>query len=50
MGGFLTDTFSWRAVFYVNLPFVLLALVILWRFFPPVSYGGRICRSTSAAR
>jgi EmrB/QacA subfamily drug resistance transporter len=41
VGGFLTDTFTWRAVFYVNLPFVLLALVILWRFFPRVSYGGR---------
>ena len=41
VGGFLTDTFSWRAVFYVTLPFVLLALVILWRFFPQVGYGGR---------
>jgi EmrB/QacA subfamily drug resistance transporter len=40
VGGYLTDTFSWRAVFYVNLPFVLLALVILWRFFPRVGYGG----------
>jgi EmrB/QacA subfamily drug resistance transporter len=41
VGGFLTDAFSWRAVFYVNLPFTVLALVILWRFFPPVGYGGR---------
>jgi MFS family permease len=41
VGGFLTDAFSWRAVFYVNLPFALLALVILWRFFPQVGYGGR---------
>jgi EmrB/QacA subfamily drug resistance transporter len=41
VGGFLTDAFSWRAVFYVNLPFVLLALVILWRFFPQVGYAGR---------
>jgi len=41
VGGFLTDTFSWRAVFYVNLPFVLLALLILWRFFPRVGYSGR---------
>jgi len=40
VGGYLTDTFSWRAVFYVNLPFVLLALVVLWRFFPNVGYGG----------
>jgi EmrB/QacA subfamily drug resistance transporter len=41
VGGFLTDAFSWRAVFYVNLPFVVLALIILWRFFPQVGYSGR---------
>jgi MFS family permease len=41
VGGYLTDAFSWRAVFYVNLPFVLLALVILWRFFPQVGYSER---------
>ncbi|HEY2595258.1 MAG TPA: MDR family MFS transporter, partial [Chloroflexota bacterium] len=41
VGGYLTDAFSWRAVFYVNLPFVLLALVILGCFFPEVGYSGR---------
>jgi EmrB/QacA subfamily drug resistance transporter len=40
VGGYLTDAFSWRAVFYVNLPFGLLALLVLWRLFPPVRYGG----------
>jgi EmrB/QacA subfamily drug resistance transporter len=39
LGGYLTDAFSWRAVFYVNLPFGLLALLVLWRFFPPVQYA-----------
>ncbi|GAC1319322.1 MAG: MDR family MFS transporter [Chloroflexota bacterium] len=34
VGGFLTDTFSWRAVFYTNLPFGLLALLALWRAVP----------------
>jgi EmrB/QacA subfamily drug resistance transporter len=38
VGGYLTDTFSWRAVFYVNLPFALAALLVLWRFFPRVSH------------
>jgi EmrB/QacA subfamily drug resistance transporter len=41
VGGYLTDTFSWRAVFYVNLPFGLLALLVLWRFFPQVGYSGK---------
>jgi EmrB/QacA subfamily drug resistance transporter len=41
VGGYLTDMFSWRAVFYVNLPIGLVALGVLWRFFPPVRYGTR---------
>src|SRR5438270_14101178 len=36
VGGYLTDTFSWRGVFYVTLPFGLIALLVLWPFFPPV--------------
>src|SRR5215510_13205927 len=39
VGGFLTDAFSWRAVFYVNLPFATLALIVLWRFFPEIRYA-----------
>lgn len=34
IGGFLTDTFTWRAVFYANVPFGILALIALWRAFP----------------
>jgi EmrB/QacA subfamily drug resistance transporter len=41
VGGFLTDAFTWRAVFYVNLPFGALALLVLWRSFPPVRYDDR---------
>jgi MFS transporter, DHA2 family, multidrug resistance protein len=33
LGGYLTDLYSWRWVFYVNLPFGLLASVGLWLFF-----------------
>jgi len=34
VGGFLTDNWGWRWVFYVNLPFGFLALVILARTLP----------------
>ncbi|MDE2133962.1 MAG: DHA2 family efflux MFS transporter permease subunit [Alphaproteobacteria bacterium] len=33
LGGYLTDTYSWRWVFYVNVPFGLAATVGLWLFF-----------------
>ena len=51
VGGYLTDTLSWRAVFYVSLPFGLAALAVLWLFFPPlrrpkqrlpIDFGGAI--------
>jgi EmrB/QacA subfamily drug resistance transporter len=41
VGGYLTDVFSWRAVFYVNLPIGVIAFFVLWQFFPPVQYAGR---------
>lgn len=34
LGGFLTDTLSWRWVFYVNLPVGVIALAVLWLGFP----------------
>jgi EmrB/QacA subfamily drug resistance transporter len=34
LGGFLAESFSWRAVFYINVPIVLLALLLSWRFIP----------------
>ncbi|GGS20635.1 MDR family MFS transporter [Deinococcus knuensis] len=33
VGGFLTDHLGWRSVFFVNLPFALLAAYFIWRFF-----------------
>jgi EmrB/QacA subfamily drug resistance transporter len=37
LGGFLTDTFTWRAVFYVSVPFALLALAVLVLYFPDIN-------------
>lgn len=34
LGGFLTDHYSWRAVFYVNLPVGVIAAVAIWLEFP----------------
>ncbi|MEK7216086.1 MAG: MDR family MFS transporter, partial [Chloroflexota bacterium] len=34
LGGFLTDTFSWRWIFLVNVPVGLAALAVLWFAFP----------------
>lgn len=34
LGGTLTDHLSWRAVFYINIPFGVAALAVLWFGFP----------------
>ena len=34
LGGYLTDAYNWRWVFYVNLPFGVAAIAGLWLFMP----------------
>jgi EmrB/QacA subfamily drug resistance transporter len=34
VGGSITDMLSWRWVFYINLPFGLLAMIVLWVAYP----------------
>ena len=36
LGGWLTDTFSWRAIFYINVPIGLTALYLSARFIPRI--------------
>lgn len=36
LGGFIVDHFSWRWVFWVFLPFGLVALAVIWKLFPSV--------------
>ncbi|WP_220504081.1 MFS transporter [Microbispora sp. H13382] len=34
VGGLLTDTVNWRAIFWINVPIGLLALFLTWRYVP----------------
>ena len=36
LGGFITDTFSWHWIFYINIPIGLISLIVLWRLLPPI--------------
>jgi len=36
VGGLLTDAFSWRAVFWLNIPVGILGLFLVWLFIPEV--------------
>lgn len=40
LGGFLTDNWSWRWVFFVNLPVGVVALATLWLAFPDIRPSG----------
>jgi EmrB/QacA subfamily drug resistance transporter len=35
LGGWLVQTISWRAVFYINVPIAAATLLIVWRAMPP---------------
>jgi EmrB/QacA subfamily drug resistance transporter len=51
IGGYLTDEFSWRAVFYMNIPFGVVAFFMLYRWYPrkPASHTHRPIDYTGAA-
>jgi EmrB/QacA subfamily drug resistance transporter len=40
LGGWLTDTFGWNSIFYVNLPIGAVTLYIIWRYLPPMKRAG----------
>ncbi|MCL4493411.1 MAG: MFS transporter [Firmicutes bacterium] len=42
LGGWITDTFSWRWVFYINLPFALLAIIGVIFTLPRVRAESRV--------
>jgi EmrB/QacA subfamily drug resistance transporter len=42
VGGYITDALSWRWVFYLNLPFGLLAMAVIAATYPPPPRGARV--------
>lgn len=38
LGGFLTDAFGWRSIFYLNLPLGCLAVFCAWQYIPWVQH------------
>ena len=40
LGGFLTDTISWHAIFYVNVPIGIVALFVIARLLPNIKKEG----------
>jgi EmrB/QacA subfamily drug resistance transporter len=41
LGGFLTDNVSWRWCFYINIPFGILAFILIYFFLPTIVAKGR---------
>jgi len=41
LGGLILDAFSWRWIFFVNLPIGLLGAFLAWRYIPNFKPGGR---------
>jgi EmrB/QacA subfamily drug resistance transporter len=42
VGGYITDALSWRWVFYINLPFGLLAVAVIASAYPPAPARGEV--------
>lgn len=37
IGGYITETFGWSWVFYVNIPIGILSLFMVWKYFPCIN-------------
>jgi DHA2 family multidrug resistance protein len=44
LGGWITDTFSWPWIFYINIPFGMIALLLTLRYLPDSRFAQKIGR------
>ena len=42
IGGYITDTFSWQWIFYVNIPIGIIASLLSWKYIKEASYKQEI--------
>jgi MFS transporter, DHA2 family, multidrug resistance protein len=42
LGGWLTDSYNWRWVFFINVPIGVLAMFGVWKYMRPVAGAGRM--------
>ena len=38
LGGFITDSFGWPWIFFINVPLGLVSLFVCWRLLPPIKH------------
>jgi EmrB/QacA subfamily drug resistance transporter len=38
LGGYVTDTFGWQWIFFLNVPLGLVSLFVCWRLLPPIKH------------
>ena len=48
IGGVLVDLFGWRSIFFMVVPFCLVALALAWKFVPDSAPGGAAAERTGA--
>ena len=49
LGGWITDSYSWRWIFYINLPVGLLAVLLVYRMVEDPPFLKRLSRASTAA-
>jgi DHA2 family multidrug resistance protein len=42
VGGWLTDTYNWRWVFFINIPLGIIATLGVWRYIHPLAGARRM--------